>query len=188
MAELKALTPLGGYEPRVDEFAGLIIREVTDRALASLAARLGSEADCAAATKGLLGADLPEPATWVAGGDFTAWWMGPDQWMIDADYAAHTLLAAELKSVVGGAGSVTEQTDGWCRFDLEGGACFDVLERLCQLDLRSGTAGDAQRTALEHVGCFLLCREPGLHYSLLGPRSSAGSLHHALITAAGSVL
>ncbi len=188
MAKLKALTPLGAYEPLVDEFSGLSIREVTDRALASLAARIGQEQACAVAAKALLGADLPEPQTWAAAGDFTAWWMGPDQWMLDAEYAKHTLLAAEVKTAVGDAASVTEQTDGWCRFDLEGPCCFDVLERLCQLDLRSGAAGDAQRCSLEHVGVFLLCRAPGQSYSVLGPRSSAASLHHALVTAAGSVL
>lgn len=186
MAKLKALTPLGAYEPQMDQFEGLTIREVTDRALASLAARMGQEAACADAAAALLGS-LPGPAKWAQTGDFTVWWMGPDQWMADADYAAHTLLAAELKAAAGAAASVTEQTDGWCRFDLEGERCFDVLERLCQLDLRSGAAGDAQRCALEHIGVFLLCREPGRRYSVLGPRSSAGSLHHALVTAAGSV-
>lgn len=188
MAKLKAITPLGAYEPQVDTFDGLTIREVTDRALASLAARIGQETACAKAAGTLLGAELPGPQTWAGGGEFTAWWTGPDQWMVDAAYAGHTLLAAEVKTAVGDTASVTEQTDGWCRFDLEGPACFDVLERLCQLDLRSGSAGGAQRCALEHVGIFLLCREPGQSYSVLGPRSSAASLHHALMTAAGSVL
>ena len=172
----------------MDRLDGLTIRDVPDRALASLAARMGREADCAAAARAFLGTDLPAPARWTAAGDFTAWWMAPDQWMVDADCAGHTLLTAEVKTAVGEAGSVTEQTDGWCRFDLEGPRCFDVLERLCQLDLRAGSAGDAQRCALEHVGVFLLCREPGQSYAVLGPRSSAGSLHHALVTAAASVL
>jgi sarcosine oxidase subunit gamma len=179
---------LGAYEAQVDTFDGLTIREVTDRALASLAARIGQEGPCAKAAESLLAAELPGPQAWAAAGEFTAWWMGPDQWMVDASYADHTLLAAEVKTAVGDTASVTEQTDGWCRFDLNGPRCFDVLERLCQLDLRSGSAGDAQRCALEHVGVFLLCRDPGQSYSVLGPRSSAASLHHALTAAAESVL
>ncbi|CAN0603920.1 unnamed protein product, partial [Ectocarpus sp. 12 AP-2014] len=36
------------------------------------------------------------------------------------------------------------------------------------------------------LNCFVLCRKPG-YISVIGPRSSAGSLHHALKTAMLSV-
>ncbi|MFW8594049.1 sarcosine oxidase subunit gamma [Cribrihabitans neustonicus] len=185
---LKAITPLGGQEPRADAFTGLLIREVTDRALASFALRQGGEEAGRAAAQEVLGAPLPGPAGWCDTGVFTAWWMGPDLWMVSAPYASHALLARQLKQAAGDAASVVEQTDGWCRFDLEGARCFGVLERLCNADIRAGKPGDATRTVMEHLGVFLLCHEPGQRYSIIGPRSSAGSLHHALAAAAKSVI
>ncbi len=185
---LKAISPLGGHESREDAFTGLLIREVTDRALASLAARQGSEDAVKSAAAAYLGGSLPEAASWSAAGEFAAWWMGPDLWMVSAPHDSHELLAGELKQAVGEAGSVVEQTDGWCCFGMEGARCFDVLERLCNANVRAGKAGGATRTSMEHLGVFLLCHEPGQRYSVIGPRSSAGSLHHALVSAAKSVI
>lgn len=185
---LKAVSPLGGYEPHVDAFTGLLIREVTDRALASLGARQGQEAAVQSAAASYLGGDLPAPGGWSETGEFAAWWMGPDLWMVSAPHDSRELLAGELKEAVGEAGSVVEQTDGWCRFDMEGSRCFDVLERLCNANIRAGKTGDATRTSMEHLGVFLLCHEPGQKYSIVAPRSSAGSLHHALAAAAKSVI
>ena len=185
---LKAISPLGGHEPQVDAFTGLLIREVTDRALASLGARQGQEEAMKSAAEGFLGGALPEPASWNEAGVFSAWWMGPDLWMVSAPHDTHELMAGELKEAVGEAGSVVEQTDGWCRFDMEGPRCFDVLERLCNANVRAGKRGDATRTSMEHLGVFLLCQTPGQGYSIIGPRSSAGSLHHALVAAAKSVI
>lgn len=185
---LKAISPLGGHQPRADAFTGFLIREVTDRALASLAARQGQGQAVKSAAAAYLGGALPEPARWSAAGEFAAWWMGPDLWMVSAPHDSHELLAAELKRAVGGAGSVVEQTDGWCSFGIEGARCYDVLERLCNANIRAGKAGDATRTSIEHLGVFLLCHEPGERYSVIGPRSSAASLHHALTAAAKSVI
>ncbi|WP_044008491.1 sarcosine oxidase subunit gamma [Leisingera methylohalidivorans] len=185
---LKAITPLGGHEPQVDAFTGLLIREVAGRALASLAARQGQEEAVNSAAAAYLGGALPGPAGWTETGAFATWWMGPDLWMVSAPHDSHELLAGELKQAVGEAGSVVEQTDGWCRFDMEGARCSDVLERLCNADVRGGKAGSAVRTSMEHLGVFLLCHAPGQQYSIIGPRSSAGSLHHALLAAAKSVI
>ncbi|MBE1285093.1 MAG: sarcosine oxidase, gamma subunit [Rhodobacteraceae bacterium] len=186
--KLKAITPLGGYDAQVDAFPGLTITERPDRALASLAARQGSEEQAASAAKGLLGMALPGPAAWSSAGDFTAWWMGPDLWMVDAPHDTHELLASQVKEAVGDAASVVEQTDGWCRFDFEGSRSLDVLERLTNANLRAAEAGVATRTSIEHVGCFVLCLEAGNKFAIIGPRSSAASLHHALVALAKSVI
>ncbi|WP_417523246.1 sarcosine oxidase subunit gamma [Marinovum sp.] len=182
-----ALTALGATKPQVDDFDGLRISERPDWALASLAARLGREGDLAAAARGFLGSDLPGVGRCVETPPFHVFWTGPEQWMIEAPHDSHEDLAAQLKAAVGDAGSVTEQTDGWVRFDLEGAACHDVLERLCNADTREMAAGSATRSRIEHLGCFLVHRGTG-HFSILGPRSSARSLHHALVMAARSVI
>lgn len=181
MHDLDPITPLGAAEARVDTHGPVTLTEVTDRALASVAARLGREDETVVRLTDLLGTAPPAPARLV-GEPLTAFWTGPDQWMIEAPLATHEDLAARLTASSDGAMSVTEQTDAWCRFDLTGDGLPEVFERLCPADTRAFAGGEALRTAIDHLGCFLLCRKVG-HVSVLGPRSAAGSLHHALLTA-----
>ena len=188
MHDLIPITPLGRTTEKIDRFKGLQISECPDWALASLAARRNREGDTATAAEKFLGIPLPDVATCATSGAFTAFWTGPQQWMIKAPHNSHEDLAAQLKAAVGDAASVTEQTDGWCRFDLQGERCHDVLERLCNADTRVMAQGQVTRTRLEHLGCFLICRTKNSHFSVIGPRSSAGSLHHALTVAATSVI
>ncbi|PVH30208.1 sarcosine oxidase subunit gamma [Pararhodobacter oceanensis] len=188
MHDLTPITALGGTAPRIDSFDGLEIRECPDWALASVAARLGRGEALVAAAQAGFGLDLPQVGKSAASGALTAFWTGPEQWFIEAPFASHEDLAAQLVSALGQTASVTEQSDGWVRFDLEGSGCHRVLERLCNADVERMAGGDVTRTRLEHLGCFLICRASGAHFSVLGPRSAAGSLHHALVTMAVSAL
>lgn len=184
MLKLKPITPLGADELRVDRFTGLMITEVTDRALVSLTAR-NDQAD---ATRDkawtLFGIDLPDVGTSAMGNTHSAFWIGPESWMIDAPYEGNEDLARQVKHAMGDCASVVEQTDGWCRFDLGGVASNAVLERLCNADSTHMAEGAVTRTQIHHLGCFLWCREDG--FAVIGPRSSAASLHHALMQAAQS--
>ncbi len=187
MHDLQPITALGGAQARIDAFDGLRIAESPDWAMASLAARNGRAADMAAAARGFLGMALPEVGRCAAAGAFGAFWIGPGQWMIEAPHAGREDLAAALKSAVRDSGSVTEQTDGWVRFELTGPRCPDVLERLCNADVRAMATQAATRARVEHLGCFVI-RRAADRFSVIGPRSSAGSLHRALVAAAASAL
>ncbi len=134
----------------------------------------------------LLGAEAPGPGKAHLRDPEAAFWMGPDQWMVMAPFASHEDLAARLKARVAGTASVTEQTDGWVCFDLTGPRVEDVMELLCVLDMRAMQAGDAARTVIHHLGCFVIRQRDEVR--LLGPRASAGSLHHAILTAMTSAL
>jgi len=184
--DLVAITALGGTEARVDTVAGVTCTEVPEVALASVAARIGHDAKSAKALATFIDSPAPEVGRW-SGATITAFWAGPDQWMVEAPFDTHEDLADQVKSAVGEAASVTEQTDGWTRFDLTGDNISAVLELLCQLDLRKMEPGSAARCSIHHIGCFVLCRELE-RFSIYGPRSSAGSVHHAIITAMRSAL
>ena len=176
---LKPLTPLGQSAPQTDTIGPVIITENTTVALASLAIRKGRETDVAKAAKAL-NITLPGPGH----ASENALWLAPDQWMIEAPFATHEDITAYLKPTFSDAASITEQTDAWVRFDLSGPDLHAMFELLCNLDTRAMQPGDATRTVIEHLGCYVTCTAAGL--SILGPRSSAQSLHHALITAAKS--
>ncbi|WP_298909029.1 sarcosine oxidase subunit gamma [uncultured Aliiroseovarius sp.] len=182
MHKLKPITPLGADTPRVDQIGTLTITEVVDQALASVAAR---EGQLEAAQKALpLG--LPSVGKSATQGDFTAFWTGPDQWMISANHDEYELLATELKQMVGDTASVVEQTDGWCRFDVSGAVLCDLFERLSNAPVRTMAPGDVIRGTVEHLGAFLW-RLADDRIAVIAPRSSAASLHHALVAAARSI-
>jgi len=55
---------------------------------------------------------------------------------------------------------------------------------LCPLDAKAMISNSVSRSAIEHLGCLVICSSAGYKFSVLCPRSSAASLHHALCTAA----
>lgn len=187
MLNLQTITPLWGETPRVDRFIGLTITEVSNQALASLALRKGREDEGRKAVEAMLGFALPDVGRHTAAGSYAASWFAQDQWLISAETSEHELMPFQLVDAVAGLASVTEQSDGWCRFDLEG-MCRGVFERLSGVNLTTMEDGSATRALLEHLSCVVICFETARHYSVLGPRSYARSLHHALVTAARSAL
>ena len=107
--------------------------------------------------------------------------------MVQAPMASHEDLASLLAGKFKDNASVTEQNDGLVRFDIGGDLAVPLLERLCPANSRAMQSGAIVRAAIEHLGCFVLCHTARRQFSILGPRSSAASLHHALLTAARSV-
>lgn len=186
--DLTPITALGGAIPQVDVVASVTLTENPGLALASVMARIGHEDACAKHLADLLGADVPGPGKCQLRDPEAAFWMGPDQWMVGAPFATHEDLAAQLKARFNTTASVTEQTDAWACFDLRGDGMEAVMELCSNLNIRSMQTGDAQRTSIHHLGCFVLRRDPSDWVRILGPRSSAASLHHALKTAMISAL
>lgn len=187
MAEhrLKPLTALGHDHPERVTIGPVTITEVADVALASVTARMGRLPDVQGAAAAV-GIPLPAPGHWQGGSPYGAFWLATESWMVEAPFASHEDIRALLLQVFGDAASITEQTDAWARFDVAGHHLPDLFERLCAVDLRAGQPGLATRTVIDHLGCYLILRDESL-VSVIGPRSSAAVLFHALETAAHSV-
>jgi sarcosine oxidase, subunit gamma len=181
---LKPITPLGHDTPHSVTIGPVTITEVTDTALASLATRHG-EAKAVADIAETAGIPLPPPGKAAQGATYAAFWLSPDMWMVEAPFATHEDIVAHLKPHFGETASLTEQTDAWARFDVTGDDLPAMFERLCAFDLRAHGPGSATRSVIEHLGCYVVIRASG-RLSVLGPRSSAASLFHALETAAQS--
>lgn len=184
MASLQPLTALGRRAATTVTHGLMTISERTDVALASVAARKGRMADLSTAAA-MAGVPLPGPATHQKGQPYSAFWTATEVWFVEAPYATHELVADLLKSALGDAASITEQTDAWVAFDLVAPDLAPVLERLCNVDFALVPKGYATRTVIEHLGVYLLKHGPGAA-RLYGPRSSAESLLHALETATRS--
>lgn len=181
---LQAMTALGAQTPAQVTVGPLTISERFDVALASVAARRGRMADLATAAQ-TAGLPLPGPARHEAGAPYSAFWVAPEMWIVEAPHASHELIAPMLKAALGDAASVTEQTDAWVAFDLTAAGLAPLLERLCNVDFPALPDGHATRTMMEHLGVYLIRHRAGAA-RLYGPRSSADSLLHALKVAAAS--
>jgi sarcosine oxidase subunit gamma len=153
-------------------------------ALASVTARLGYESQARIALKKAIGLPAPDVGQ-VSTKTLTAFWIGPDQWMIEGPFESHEDLAAQLKAGTKDHASVVEQTDAWTRFDLSGKNVLSVMELLCTLNTRQMAIDTATRNTIHHLGCFIR-RISDVSFCIYGPRASAGSLHHAIITAMSS--
>ena len=180
------LTPIPALGVAAQTIGTVVIAENSGVALASVAARNGQAGACATVLKALLGA-VPEVGKAVLHDPEAGFWMGPDQWMIGAPMATHENLADLLKTKLGNAASITEQSGAWVVFDVTGAHMPDMCELLCNIPIRKMHAGDVQRTMIHQLGCFVIRRAAADHIRILGPRASAETLHHALITAAKSV-
>ena len=192
MHDLATLTPIGGDRAQSEEIKGVTISEMPEFSYASVAMRLDKKSGFQRATKKAIGVVSPKPgkssSIKVSGGLLTIFWIGVDQWMVEAPYATHEDLAAQLSNTLKDNASITEQNDGWARFDLNGERCIAVIERLSAVDSAKMHAGDATRTSIEHAGSFLICREPSQHFSIICPRSFAKHIYHSLVTMAKSAL
>lgn len=188
MHDLAPICALGGTEPRVDTIAGVTLTENPGLALASVSARRGHEDACRSHLGTLLEGAAPEPGKTVLHDPEASFWMGPNQWMVGAPIASHEDLAAQLTARFGETASITEQTDAWVCFDMRGDGVEAVMQLCANFDVERMQTGDAQRTVIHYMGVYVLRRDPENWLRILGPRSSAGSLHHTLVTAMKAAL
>lgn len=183
---LHTLTALGHDAPETVTIGPYTITERFDVALASIATRKGRDKDVEKAATAL-NLPLPGPAQGAPGTPYASFWMVPQMWMVEAPFTSHEDFTAHLKPAFGDAASITEQTDAWVRFDLTAPDLAPLMERLCNADFPKAAPGFTSRVVIEHTGCYLIKRT-ATEVTLYAPRSSAGSLSHALQTAATSVL
>lgn len=188
MHDLAPTCALGGTEPRVDTVADVTLTENPDFALASVAARRGHETACHDQLGQMLDGAAPEAGKAVFNAPMSAFWIGPEQWMIAAPNATHETLAAHLKDRFKETASITEQSDAWVCFDMRGNGVEAVMQLCANFDVERMQTGDAQRTVIHYMGVYVLRLDPGNWLRILGPRSSAQSLHHALKTAMHAAL
>lgn len=185
--DLPPLCALGGSTAHADAVAGVTLTENPGHALASVTARLGQEAACADHLGTVLGAGAPSVGAWVRSDPMSAFWMGPDQWMVSAPFSTHEDLAAQLAKHLGKTASITEQTDAWVCFDMQGDGVERVMQLCANIDIETMPIGAATRSVIHYMGVYVLRSAPD-SLTILGGRSSAGSLHHAILTAMRSAL
>ncbi len=191
MAEfsLQAEPFLGGFRKNYDT---IIIKEVMDLAITSIALPLGGEDKAEKAIKSVLKLNLPQvgASTLSKDGETALLRLGKDQLFClmegESDgHAAHKALADKFGDEI----FTTDQSDVWINLTLRGPDSLRALERICPIDLHPDkfTVGALARTAMAHLGTIIY-RNSEIEYTLMSASSSAVSFLQAVQTSVENVL
>ena len=188
MVNIKQISPLGGSIPFSFNFEGFNILEVINCSFVVLCSRKDCETKLNKLFKKKFNIGLPSIAKSSFSDNLILRWIRQNTWLIEEPYCEIDKLEKKIKNNVGNLGSIVNQSDEWCLFDLTGFNCIKVLERLCNVDVERMAKGDISATRLEHLSCFVICKTEQVKYRIMGPRSAAGSLYHAIYTTAISAI
>ncbi len=184
---LTSTPALGGYR---EEFDGVRLSEQPETAIVSIAVPRGGRAALAEAFRTGLGVDLPAPGTSVLSKDGAkrVFRMAPDQFFVVFDHDKPDAARA-VDAALGGTTYVTDQTDVWVTFRIDGPAAISALERICPIDLNAHAfpEGRVARTVMEHLGTIIL-RDGADTFTIFSARSSARSFLHAVQTSIRNVV
>jgi len=164
---------------------GLVATEREYSSIASLSVRRGQRAALQSRVATHFGIALPDGARRVTEGAIAAAGTGPGTWLLTCDDAGNALIPA-LKSAIGDAGSVADQSDAYAILRLSGPKLRETLATLMPLDLhpRVFKVGDVAATLAAHISAILWRIEddadgqPGIELAV--PRSMAASVWHLL--------
>ncbi len=165
--------------------AGLGVTEREVSSIASLSVRRGQRAALEERVAQHCGLALPHGPRRVTAGALAAAGTGPGSWLLTCDDAGNAFIA-DLKSAVGDAGSVADQSDAYAILRLSGPTLRETLARLAPLDLHARVfkVGDVAATLAAHIGAILWRIEDDADgqpaFELAVARSMAASFWHAL--------
>jgi sarcosine oxidase subunit gamma len=183
---LTFVTPLDNFSAEIN---GISLREITGKAIVSIAVPRNGLAPLKTALKKAYKLDLPGPgqSTIAHAGTTRLVSTGPDQYFLIFDEPLVDAVSSVRKQI-GGTGYLTCQSDSFAMLKVSGSRSREALERICQLDLEDGAfpVNMAQRTMMEHLG-VLIIRESANSFILMSARSSAGSFLHAVETSATNI-
>jgi sarcosine oxidase subunit gamma len=175
VARLLSLPPAEGLGLPV-EIGGIRLTAPDPGPLTLVAPFRGQDSAVSAALRAALGLDLPGPGETRSGAQARAIWFGRRQVLV---------MGAEVPTgALDGIAAVTDQSDGWAAFRLEGTGTDAVLARLTPLDLRPHAfpPGRTARTLVGHMAASLT-RWNRDSCDILVFRSMAGTAVHDLTTA-----
>ena len=174
---LQATTPLDGRSVTIGKTALWVL---ADRPLYSLSIPLGGDSDFEAALATHFGLSRPKAGQFIEAGGYRLCGLAQDQFfMMALDPQAANESA--LKTKLGDAAYVTDQSDSWVTLQLNGELAFSAMERICPINLSPETfpSGSLARTSMEHLSAIIMAEDDG-GFTLISPISSAESFWHAV--------
>lgn len=147
MVKLLEKSPCDGLLPF--EINDVKLVEITPGTITSVAPYGGQETATSEALKALIGAKMPAPNRSTGREGARVVWTGAGQAMV---------VGAPVDPSLAQHAALTDQSDAWVIFRLQGQGVGDVLARLTPLDLNPGLfkKGHAARSLLGHMNAVFL--------------------------------
>jgi sarcosine oxidase subunit gamma len=143
----------------------------------------GDDAAFADAVRAVAGVAPPVQANTVARADtVTIFWLGPNEWQVQAPGENGAALFAQLRAALAGQfAAVTDVSDGYTVIVLENPDAAGLLSRGCPLDLDVSVfpVGTCAQSVFSKAS-VLLSREAEQRFAIVVRRSFAPYLYHAL--------
>jgi sarcosine oxidase, subunit gamma len=105
-----------------------------------------------------------------------AYWLGPDEWLVQVSKVNTALLARALNEAMADRfAAVTDVTDAKATFVLAGTAAVDILRKGCAIDLHRTVfrQHSCAQTLLAKASILLACLAPEAQYAVIADRSDA---------------
>ena len=81
----------------------------------------------------------------------------------------------------GSLASITDQTGGWVKFNINGKGSKSLFEKLLSINLDEFVEGRVIRTSINKINCFVLCNIQFQNYKIICPISFCKSMKSRLI-------
>jgi sarcosine oxidase subunit gamma len=189
-------SPLAG-EPAISTLAegaapGVRLIELAVRASLLVTARRGAVDGTISIIRRALDVAPPTSPRAVAGARAMIAWSGPGRWLVMSEAADGAELCASLTTSLAGMASCIDQTDASVRLELSGPGARRSLMKLVGIDVHPAVfkVDDVALTPVAHIGAHLWRRADAdgeSVFEIASPRSSAGSLWHAIVAAASEL-
>ena len=169
----------------MSERAGVILREVGSHGCLNLR---GDAADpsFAQGVEAAVGTSLPvEPCTWSRRHDATAYWLGPDEWLLLVPSGTEGDVEQRLRETLVGSFSIADTSGGHCVLNLSGPRLHEVMQKSSPYDFhpRNFPPGRCVQTTFAQATA-LVAANPDGSFDLVIRRSYADYLHRWIADAA----
>lgn len=123
-----------------------------------------------------LGLDVPTAANrFVVNGDYSLFWLGPNEWLLQAPDARIADLHAELEAALNGQrAAATVVSDHSVAIELTGSGARHVLEKGCPLDLHDRSFAEGHCAQSHYLQAVVILARTGPDRYLLRVRRSMG--------------
>ncbi len=155
------------------------LNQIDGRSIVRLRVRPGGADDAATALK------LPLEAQQRRGGDPTACWLGPDQWLLTSDLRSATDIIEEIDAALTDQlHAATDMSSQNVCFSLKGTTARKILAMGCGIDMHDSTfkKGECIRTHFANVALFMIAVDDN-EFDLYVDRSFAQYLHDWIVNA-----
>jgi sarcosine oxidase subunit gamma len=130
-----------------------VLNQISGRSIVRLRVRPGGADNAATALK------LPLKALLWRGGDPTACWLGPDQWLLTSDLRSATDIIEDIGAALGDQlHAATDMSSQNVCLSLQGRASRTILAMGCGIDMHQSTfkKGECIRTHFANVALFMV--------------------------------